>query len=106
MRFAAFAPMASTPSALPSGNATLWSASVAQTQGLETLRRRAVLEGAALQQTSPLALVELQIGEEAPSYEAGTNNFYAFARCNWSSYFAMAVIELGQEVARSVKNLP
>jgi membrane-bound lytic murein transglycosylase B len=49
-----------------------------------------------------LALVELQNGDAAPSYVAGTRNFYAITRYNWSSYYAMAVIELGQAVARVV----
>lgn len=61
----------------------------------------AVLEGTALQHKGPLALVELQNGDAAPSYVAGTENFYAITRYNWSSYYAMAVIELGQEVARA-----
>ncbi len=45
-----------------------------------------------------LALVELQNGERAPSYVAGTQNFYAVTRYNWSSYYAMAVIELATAV--------
>ncbi len=49
-----------------------------------------------------LALVELQNGEAAASYVAGTPNFYAITRYNWSSYYAMAVIELGEAVAREV----
>jgi membrane-bound lytic murein transglycosylase B len=55
--------------------------------------------------TSPalkLALVELQNGDAAASYVAGTPNFYAITRYNWSSYYAMAVIELGEAVAREV----
>ena len=64
----------------------------------------AVLEGAALKHIGPLALVELQNGDDAPSYVAGTDNFYAITRYNWSSYYAMAVIELGQEVAREMQN--
>ena len=45
-----------------------------------------------------LALVELQNGDAEPSYVAGTENFYVITRYNWSSYYAMAVIELGREV--------
>jgi lytic murein transglycosylase B len=48
-----------------------------------------------------LALVELQNGDAAPSYIAGTQNFYAVTRYNWSSYYALAVIELGQAVERA-----
>ena len=59
----------------------------------------AVLEGDALQHQGPLALVELQNGDAPPSYVAGTENFYAITRYNWSSYYALAVIELGREVA-------
>ncbi|UUX95151.1 lytic murein transglycosylase B [Aquabacterium sp. J223] len=53
----------------------------------------------------PLALVELQNGEAAPSFVAGTRNFYVVTRYNWSSYYAMAVIELGRAVAE-VRGLP
>jgi membrane-bound lytic murein transglycosylase B len=48
-----------------------------------------------------LAVVELQNGEREPSYVAGTRNFYALTRYNWSSYYAMAVIELAQAVAQA-----
>lgn len=41
-----------------------------------------------------LALVELQNGDAAPSYVLGTANFWAITRYNWSSYYAMAVIDL------------
>jgi membrane-bound lytic murein transglycosylase B len=58
----------------------------------------AQLDNAGQQHTGPLALVELQNGNAAPSYVAGTENFYAITRYNWSSYYAMAVIELGQAV--------
>jgi membrane-bound lytic murein transglycosylase B len=58
----------------------------------------AVLEGAALEHQGPLALIELQNGDGQPQYVAGTENFYVITRYNWSSYYAMAVIELGREV--------
>ena len=47
-----------------------------------------------------LALIELANGEAAPTYFAGTGNFYAITRYNWSSYYAMAVIELGEAIRR------
>ena len=64
--------------------------------------RGAKLEDAALGTDAKLALVELQNGAAAPSYVAGTTNFYAITRYNWSSYYAMAVIDLGEAVARAV----
>jgi membrane-bound lytic murein transglycosylase B len=62
----------------------------------------AILEGPALEHKGPLALVELQNGGDPPSYVAGTENFYAITRYNWSSYYAMAVIELGREVREAL----
>ena len=64
----------------------------------------AVLTGEALEHRGPLALIELLNGPDAPSYVAGTENFYAITRYNWSSYYAMAVIDLGREVAARMQN--
>ena len=63
--------------------------------------RRAALGDDALACDSLLALVELQNGDAAPTYVAGTTNFYAITRYNWSSYYAMAVIELGEATRAS-----
>jgi membrane-bound lytic murein transglycosylase B len=63
----------------------------------------AVLEGPALEHKGPLALIELQNGGDPPTYVAGTENFYVITRYNWSSYYAMAVIELGREVREAME---
>lgn len=60
--------------------------------------RGAKLDEAGAAWPGKLALIELQNGDDAPSYVAGTTNFYAITRYNWSSYYALAVIELGREV--------
>jgi membrane-bound lytic murein transglycosylase B len=53
-------------------------------------------------------LIELHNGDAAnggqpTSYVAGTDNFYTVTRYNWSSYYAMAVIELGQEIQAALR---
>ncbi len=62
--------------------------------------RGAVLDEAGRAWDGKLALIELANGDAAPSYFAGTTNFYAITRYNWSSYYAMAVIELGEAIRR------
>jgi membrane-bound lytic murein transglycosylase B len=66
----------------------------------EFAERGAVLDEPGRAWDGKLALVELSNGDAAPSYYAGTGNFYAITRYNWSSYYAMAVIELGEAVRR------
>lgn len=56
------------------------------------------LPAAGREYTGLLALVELHNGDASPSYVAGTTNFYAITRYNWSSYYAMAVIDLGEAI--------
>ena len=68
----------------------------------EFTQHGARLGSAALAHEGRLALVELQNGDAAASYVAGTANFYVVTRYNWSSYYAMAVIDVGEAVAREV----
>ena len=63
--------------------------------------RGAVLPAAGQAHEGLLAFVELQNGEAAPTYYAGTANFWAITRYNWSSYYAMAVISLAEAVAQA-----
>jgi membrane-bound lytic murein transglycosylase B len=62
----------------------------------------AELDGEGQRHDGPLALVELQNGEAAaPSYIAATTNFYVVTRYNWSAYYALAVLELGEAIEKA-----
>ena len=69
----------------------------------ELAAKGVLLDAPGNQHTGPLALIELQNGDAAPQYVAGTENFYTITRYNWSSYYAMAVLELGQAVAQALE---
>jgi membrane-bound lytic murein transglycosylase B len=52
----------------------------------------------ALPENERYALVELENGEADSEYVLGSRNFYVLTRYNRSSYYAMAVLQLGAEV--------
>ena len=55
-----------------------------------------------LGRSGKLALIELENGQFAPSYYAGTQNFYVITRYNNSSYYAKAVVDLGEAVQAAI----
>ena len=101
-----------------SGLPTHWSVNVSATgEALQTLLKPDIVPTfsfadmerlgvtpaeAAREHSGPLALVLLENGQQAPHYVVGTQNFYVVTRYNWSSYYALAVIELGERVRGAV----
>jgi membrane-bound lytic murein transglycosylase B len=63
----------------------------------------AVLDEPGKRHLGKLALVMLHNGAGEPTYLAGTDNFYAITRYNQSSYYALAVIELGRVLTLNQK---
>jgi len=91
---------AATPPAAAEDLALLREKDILPTFSAAQMRERGVgLDEEAQAHAGPLAFVELENGGAPPSHFAGTANFYAITRYNWSSYYAMTVIEL----ARSLK---
>lgn len=78
---------------------TLLAPDIVPTFGADQMASLGVqLDDTGRQHTGPLALVELENGDAPRSYLAGTHNFYVVTRYNWSSYYALAVIELGETI--------
>ena len=71
-----------------------WSLAHLQDKGVEVMSASGYAQ--------PLALVQLFNADDPPSYVAGTENFFVITRYNRSSYYALAVIELGEAVSRAL----
>ncbi|MDP3085820.1 MAG: lytic murein transglycosylase B [Rubrivivax sp.] len=91
-----------TPPADAAARALLLAPDILPSFSAEQLARQgAVLADGGREHTGLLALVMVENGAGAPSYFAGTQNFYVITRYNRSSYYALAVIELGRAIQRS-----
>jgi membrane-bound lytic murein transglycosylase B len=95
------------PPADPAARARLAAADIVPTfTAAQLVEAGAQLPDAARDFPGLLGFVELQNGDDPPSFVASTRNFYIVTRYNWSAYYAMAVIDLGTALKRELALAP
>jgi membrane-bound lytic murein transglycosylase B len=78
---------------------------LAPAETVGSLGRQGVRFSTDLGQAAPAGLIALD-GEEGPEYWVGFQNFYVITRYNRSAMYALAVWQLGQSLAESVRGGP